>query len=573
MWRGFGRGGGIAEGDGIYVALDGQIFNRDELAPRDELRLGDAEIIRRLAQRRGLKAALAAINGDFAVAVLDDRERTLSLARDRVGVKPLYYWAGKEWAGAASQPRALFTLPGVSSAPNRRYAALVAASHYRSFDMVPQESPYADVAQIQPGTIVSIGESSVRTERYWSLGDAPLYALSEAELAEQYRTLLLDAVRRRHVVAGTAAFTLSGGLDSSSVLCCAVESSRAPVHAYSSVYVDATYDERDEIRDVVREGKVSQWHPVEIDNDIDVLGIVRKLVAIHEEPVATATWLSHFIVCGQVRADGFGALFGGLGGDELNAGEYEYFPFFFADVRASGDMDRLHREIDYWARYHDHPIYKKNAATAQQMMGMLTDEAQPGLCRPDRTRFSRYSNVLDCDWYDLDAFQPPMEGPFKSYLLNRCYQDLVRETTSCCLRAEDRQCTAYGLLHYDPFLDYRLVEFMFRIPPAMKIRDGATKHLLRLAMEGILPETTRTRTKKTGWNAPAHKWFSGEGLNAICDIVQSKGFRELGIYRVLEVLKVMDDHQRIVSTNAPKENHMMFLWQLVNLYYWLTLPA
>jgi asparagine synthase (glutamine-hydrolysing) len=145
----------------------------------------------------------------------------------------------------------------------------------------------------------------------------------------------------------------------------------------------------------------------------------------------------------------------------------------------------------------------------------------------------------------------------------------MRETIPCCLRAEDRQSAAFGLTHRLPFLDHRLVEFMFRVPPAMKYKDGVTKHLLREATKGLLPEETRTRVKKTGWNAPAHQWFSGKGAAPLMDLIRSTSFRERGIYDAAEVERLARAHHEIVSTNAPRENHMMFFWQLVNLELWL----
>jgi asparagine synthase (glutamine-hydrolysing) len=162
-----------------------------------------------------------------------------------------------------------------------------------------------------------------------------------------------------------------------------------------------------------------------------------------------------------------------------------------------------------------------------------------------------------------------MEHPFRSYLKNRAYQDITRETAPCCLRAEDRQTVAFGLDNFLPFFDHRLVEFMFRIPGTMKFREGVTKHLLREAMRGVLPEETRTRVKKTGWNAPAHVWFSGSGRERLMDMVHSKEFQERGIYNQREVLRLIDEHQQIMSSQRPADNHMMFLWQLVNLELWL----
>ena len=98
----------------------------------------------------------------------------------------------------------------------------------------------------------------------------------------------------------------------------------------------------------------------------------------------------------------------------------------------------------------------------------------------------------------------------------------------------------------------------------MKIRDGVTKRLLRDAMTGILPEETRTRIKKTGWNAPAHVWFTGHGRDQMRDLVASRTFRSAGIYVVPEVERILNDHERIVASGAARENHMMFLWQLMN---------
>jgi asparagine synthase (glutamine-hydrolysing) len=163
-----------------------------------------------------------------------------------------------------------------------------------------------------------------------------------------------------------------------------------------------------------------------------------------------------------------------------------------------------------------------------------------------------------------------MDHPFQSWLLNRTYQDIYRETAPCCLRAEDRHTTSQGLQRFDPFFDYRLMEFMFAVPGSCKIRDGVTKRLLREAMTGILPDETRLRIKKTGWNAPAHRWFSrGQNLDDLRDLVASRAFRERGLYNVPEVMRLIDEHIDIVENNRVVDNHMMFLWQLVNVEIWL----
>ena len=185
----------------------------------------------------------------------------------------------------------------------------------------------------------------------------------------------------------------------------------------------------------------------------------------------------------------------------------------------------------------------------------MTDPERGGVIRADQGRMTRYFRAISKDFFDLTDFQPVMDHPFSSYLRNRTYQDIFRETAPCCLRAEDRNCSAFELDHADPFFDYRLMEFMFRVPGAMKIRDGVTKRLLRDAMAGTLPEETRTRIKKTGWNAPAHVWFTGHGREQLRDMIASQVFRERGIYIVPEVERLVGEHEAIVSSGAVRENH------------------
>jgi len=549
----------------VIVAMDGCVYNLDEL--QESGVEGDAAVITNLYLRYGLTETLQRINGDFALALYDIRNATLYLARDRFGLKPLYYCRHNKFFAFASRPRPLLTLPGMSAEPNRKFVAIFAAGHYRYFDNDPECSPYAEIAQLSAASVLCWRNGHGSRWSYWRLTESPDWSNAAEELAEQYRDLLFDSVKRRIARAVRPTFTLSGGMDSSSVLASAVKMTGRKQGAFSSVYSDKTYDETDEIRSML-DATVTQWRSVTVDNP-DVFDLVGKMVRVHDEPVATATWLSHYVLCKEVQAQGFGSLFGGLGGDELNAGEYEYYLFHFADLRGAGKEDALANEVRLWALYHDHPIYRKNFQVVEERFASQVDFSHPGRCLPDPVRFRRYFAALNPDYYDLPAFAPVMEYPFRSYLKNRTYQDMTRETAPCCLRAEDRQTMAFGLGNFLPFFDYRLVEFMFRVPGDLKIRDGVTKYLLRLAMEGTLPEETRTRIKKTGWNAPAHQWFAESCREPLMDVIRSRAFRERGVYNPSVVEALLNEHIAIVSTHQQRENHMMFFWQLVNVELWL----
>lgn len=558
----------VAERGPFSVAFDGLIFNRDEIDRKCAIDSGsDASRLAALVEKFGIEAAVGSINGSFAAAVYDRSADILFLVRDRFGVKPLYYVDDRNRLAFASRPAALFALDGGLRDVDRRFVATFAGGHYRHIDNRPEDSPFKAIRQLPAAHYLERRNGVSQVRRYWDLKEQPDLVGSEAELAEQYRALLLDAVARRVDVASAPAFALSGGLDSSSVLSCAVERLGKPQAAFSSVYADPTFDESDEIRSML-DTKVSKWQTVTIGTP-DVFDLVRRMVKAHDEPVATATWLSHYLLCGEVARSGFGAVFGGLGGDELNAGEYEYFFFLFADLMRAGNTKALDAEIAEWQRHHDHPVFRKSPEVVRKTLSRVVDMQRVGVCLPDTRRMSRYFGAVDPSYFDLASDRHAMDHPFASYLKNRTYQDIFRETAPCCLRAEDRQSEAHGLQHVDPFFDHRLAEFMFRVPGKMKIRDGITKRLLREAMQGILPEETRVRVKKTGWNAPAHQWFAeGHVADALGDLIASQKFRDRSIYNVAEVQRLFQEHRQTVRSGAVAENHMMFFWQLLNLELW-----
>jgi len=550
----------LAETPGLVVALDGTpVFPGHGPAT--------AAAIATAWDRLGRDGLLAALEGDFALLVFDRTTRSLTAARDAFGVRPLFYATARGGWACASQPARLRSLPGVDGRPDPRRAAIFAGSHYRLIDSEPSRSPFIGVTQLEGATAVTVDDRGVhRTSRFWTPSIEP-QPEDEARLADRYRAMLDTCVRERLEWTSNAVFTLSGGLDSSTVLTLAARQRGAPRPAISTTYVDATYDERRDIEEGV-DAIGRPWHAVEI-GDPDVAALLRTLVAVHEEPVATATWLSHWLLANRARQLGHDALVGGLGGDELNAGEFEHFYFFFADLRRQGLEERLDREVAGWIQLHDHPVFRKSMAVVDAVFAEQIDFTRPGRILPWRGRMHRYAETVSRDFFDVRTLEPEMPMVSSSYLANRCWQDLVRETIPCCLRAEDRHAAALGLMSIDPLIDRRLVEFMFSVPATLKYEDGVTKRLLRRAMTGVLPESFRRRTTKTGWNAPAHRWFSGPGLRIVRDLVASRAFRERGVWNVPEVERLVDEHDAIMRSDQPSENHMMFLWQLLSLECWL----
>lgn len=557
--------GAIVEHEAGLLLLDGIIWSETSTDKACYQLIDDILTV-------GVEKAFALVSGDFACVWMQRDSRTVYLARDRFGKRPLYYCKVKNrgWI-VASQPGALLRAEGVSKEINLDFAVRYGALHYRMIDNRLDESPYKAIHQVAPGQIVEI-QPYLRftSSHFWKLSrDSEYEGESESQLADEYRSLLRRSVESRLKRVHRPIFSISGGMDSSSVLANAVRIAGKKQPAVSSLYEDHTFDERAEISDMT-EGFVSNWYQVELPNQLDIVSEVDELIALNDEPVATATWLSHRRICQVAAEKGYLTMFGGLGGDELNAGEYEYFPYFFADLARGREISTLENEVEAWSRLHDHPVFQKTPAIAADLVKRLTDINSPGVNRVDHERTYRYVSVLSEDLATSLDFSPIVETVFSSHLKNRMWQDMSRETLPCCLRAEDRHSSHFQLTAVSPFLDNDLVDFMFRVPSSLKIRNGITKYLLRVAMKGVLPEATRTRVKKTGWNAPAHLWFTGNGAAMLRDLVASDEFRRLNIYKSDEILRVIQQHEEIVRNGQVQENHMMFLWSFLNMMRWQT---
>jgi len=562
----------IAQDGPLTLVLDGYVYNPEDF-PAPNGPASDAALLLSAIDRFGIEDALARVNGDFALAVHDQRSGELRLARDRFGIRPLYHTIRERTdnrdrpAAFASRPKALLALPWVPRDPDPAFLLAAAATHYRIPDTDPVRSPFAAIAQVPAGHVVTLTDGIAECRRFADISANPSTEEDADAQREAYLDLLRDAVERRLAHAASPAFTLSGGLDSSAVAAMAKRITGAPQAAISSVHKDKTYDEHDEIKDIVDAGLVD-WHPVEID-DPDLFPLLERMSAFHDQPIPTVTWLSHYLLAEKIREKGYESIFGGLGGDEQHAGEYDYFFYHFADLKRAGRDQTLQHEISEWIRHHDHPVFRKSAQVAERTIAMLTDPDTPGRCRVNTDLLFRYKHLLNPELGNLESLAPTYQASSDSYLSSHMRNELLFNTMPCCLRAGNRNAAHLGLEEFHPFLDHRLMGFMLALPGGRKIRDGVTKVFARETYEGLLPDATRGRIKKTGWNAPAHQWFSGNGRDALMDLVSSEPFASRGIYDPSALRSLIDEHQDIVTAQDGREDHMMVLWQIVTLEFWL----
>jgi asparagine synthase (glutamine-hydrolysing) len=554
----------IASDDGsIVVALDGVIYNTEELRELEHVapgrRLSAGQLIGLAYQEWGFDC-VSKLNGDFAFAVYDRRRDLLFCARDRAGARPFYFARLDDSLIFGSEIKIVLAHPEVRRDPDWESIYNYSGSHYRLFDSRPGRTCFRAVQQLPQATCLVSTAEGIKTWRYWSLDTEAESEGSGTIAAARLLELLDDSVRLRVESSHNCGFTLSSGLDSTSVLSLGSRYLELPAEVYSTSYnVKTKYDETLQVRSAAMELGIN-WRVV----GVGAAGLEASLAAMlrrHDEPVSEATWLSHYQLSRAAAHQGIRVLFGGLGGDELLAGQPDHFLYFFADLQQAGLGDRLDHEIDCWTRLHSNGD-KNSRDMVDDVFSRLVEWTPPGTVKLDMQRYLAYQSTLMPDFAQQFGSPPPIDNPFSSYLKNRCYQDLFFETIPACLRADDRNVSSFGIRSCYPFLDYRIIELCFAFPSVLNYKDGVAKHVLRKAMKGIVPETTRNRTAKISWNAPATEWFRTEWATFANDLIGSASFRQRGIYDQKRVQAIFDEHRE------GKANHAKFLWQMINVELW-----
>ena len=549
----------------MQIALDGSIFNAEDF-PATNKKTSDANRILLSIDKIGMIKTLEKINGQFCLALFDSKTNTVWLARDRFGLSALFFTSFNGLIAFSSRAKGLLKLPAVSDELDKKFLKATAAANYRFWDTDSWLSPFQNIKQLPAGHIVRFKNEKSHHFLFTSLAVGNPRK-SQKATSEEYIYLFKKAVRQRLQVANKPIFSLSGGLDSSSVVSMAQHITQEKQAAISTIHPNKLYDEQEQILDVVDSGIVN-WTPVSISTP-DIFEKLKRVYSSHDYPLPTVTWLNHLLLAEKASKLGYTDLFTGLGGDELHAGEYDYFFYFFADLEQFGKTDLLQKEITAWIENHNHPIFKKSKDVAIERMSTLIDPLVPGRCLPDEKLLKRYQNLLSADFYNLNELLPNYTISSSSYLTSHSQNELLLNTMPCCIRSGRENCNLFGMQEFHPFLDTELFKFMMNIPAEQKIKNGLTKAFARRSYKGLLPENTRTRVAKTGWNAPAHEWFSKHHKNDLFDLIKSRQFRERGIYNIDSVNQLIDEHDTIVSEKKSQADHMMAIWQIVSLELWL----
>jgi asparagine synthase (glutamine-hydrolysing) len=479
---------------GRVITFNGEIYNYLEL--REELsRLGyrftttgDTEVILKAYDRWG-PDCLSRFNGMWALAIYDPANQTLFCARDRLGIKPFVYGMDRRQLVFASEAKAICAAFAKFSVPHLAFLRhFIETGNFAGSDT----TFYRELKNLLPGHyfVVRPGEEP-QPVRYWQWQPTLVTPMpSEAEAVEQFEALLSDAIRLRFRSDVPVGVCLSGGLDSSSIVALASQLFDRPISTFSCIYPGLpSLDESQYIRKTTEKFGCDA-HLVEPAMP-ELVPMIRQSIWEQDGPTGTPAVLSQRAVM-SIAHGHVTVLLDGQGADELLGGYHSYFP---------QSLQTLMRRIlqaptpaniaAYWQAAK--AIRDRTGASCEKLSRILRHAGRPA--RFSRTPFasSQLGAVSPCNGDDLNT---------------KLIEDLLYNTLPQLLHYEDRNSMAFSLESRLPFLDYRLVEYLFSLPCSFKIKGARTKVLLYESMKAKLPPEVLSRKDKMGYATPGQSWFT-----------------------------------------------------------------
>ncbi len=542
------------------IIYNGEVYNYLEL--RKELEgqghiftTGtDTEVILVLYAIEGAKC-LTRLNGMFAIAIWDSKERELFLARDRFGIKPLYYTETNDGIVFASEIKALLAAPGVVSR-----ACLPLIDTYFKFGYVPGERTlFEDVRKLLPGHCLMIGPQGTRKKCYWDLEYKPDLHRSSQQTAVELRQLLLDAVRihmRSDVPVGVF---LSGGLDSSTTVALLAEGGFNNVKTFSVAYREgAEYDETPYAR-VIAESFHTDHHVLYVDPN-EFRDFVPRFVWYMDEPVTEAAAISLYFIAKLLREYVTVAL-SGEGADELYAGYdiYKYMCWIETYRKLPQAVRKLleptlgivaNDKLNKYIRLAQKPLEERYYGVSLN-----------GIDHSDTLFTKAFMEISE----SINPYAPLAYSYEKTVgrdpLTRMLYNDLNSWLVDDLLIKADKMTMANSVELRVPFLDYRVVEHAATIPSSMKLHGGESKWILKQAMKDRLPNLVLKR-KKRGFPTPLASMFRSNMFPYLRDLLLSAPSLNRGYFQRDAIERLIKEHYE------NSKDHHKLLWQLAVLEEW-----
>jgi asparagine synthase (glutamine-hydrolysing) len=559
------------EDGSVQIVFNGEIYNHADLRPELESAghryhtRCDTEAIVHAYEEWG-DDCVHRFRGMFAFAIWDAARRRLLLARDRLGIKPLYWTVRDNRLIFGSEIKAILASGLVEPEANESGLPELLGTRYLS----GEETLFKGVHKLLPGHLLVYEQGRVTTRQYWDVPGgavAPAPAPNGREWVSRFRALLEESVRLRLMSDVPLGMFLSGGLDSSAVAALMARMIDRPLQTFSVAFKERAFSELTWAREVAQ-AIGADAHEVVIGAD-QFFEALPRLVWHEDEPIAHPSSVPLYFVSALAR-EHVTVVLTGEGSDELLAG-YGKYPRALLNWRAGGIYARVMPDtVRRWLAERVVPALPARAAryAGRSFLGVEhTPEAAffdnfaavplarqrellAGRLRPSATREQAYSSSRA--WLDR-----PHQGPLLDRML---YADIKTYLVELLMK-QDQMSMAASIESRVPFLDHKLVEFVATMPTEWKLSGFTTKRVLREAAKDLLPESI-LRRPKMGFPVPFGIWSRGPWRGVVRDVLLDRRARERGLFDSVQVTRLLDDHA------AGRTDGGDILWSLLNLELW-----
>jgi len=557
----------------IWIVFNGEIYNHAIL--RDQLQSKghsyrthcDTETIVHLYEEYG-SGCVEHLRGMFAFAIWDSRKKRLFVARDRLGIKPLYYRATADSFLFGSEIKVILAHPGVEAGTHRAVLPEYLAFGYLSGN----QTFYDGISKLMPGHTLEVNEAGeIRIQQYWDLPIAEDQAShSEQFYVKKYREMLEESVSSHLMSDVPLGVFLSGGLDSSAVAALMTNIRRGPVETFSVGYSEHAYSELPYARAVAKHLN-SDHHEVLVSRE-DFFGALPNLIWHEDEPITWPSSVSLYFVA-RLASERVKVVLTGEGSDETLGGYTRY-----AFTRRNAAFDRIYRRLipanfrrhtrgaiansrllhaalrrklshtflaldgDSWSSFYLDNFF--SAFNLAEQKELCADNLAAEILRSEA-----YQNVLDY-WNHSsgDMLQRLLYTDIKSYLVE-------------LLMKQDNMSMAASIESRVPFLDHPLVEFAVNIPAKFQLQGMSGKHILKKAVEDLLPHSIIYRPK-LGFPTPWSGWLAGPQLDSVESMLLEPRSIDRGLFKREAVARLFHEHRIRHRDNYDR------IWRLLNLEWW-----
>lgn len=548
----------------IWITYNGEVYNYLEL--KDQLKSkgytfrsnSDTEVILKAYEEWG-EDCVKYFNGMWGFAIWDKNKQKLFCSRDRMGVKPFYYFYDSKSFIFASEIKQILLYP------DYKFSVYNPALYdYLVYNQINNSTKtlYKDIYQLFGGhsLVIDLSQNkfNFKTYEYWDIDlQKTITGLKDNEYTELFFKEIERSIKYRLRSDVPVGSCLSGGLDSSTIVCLTNKILKNQGNSFiqktfSSCFEDERFDERNYIELVKQNDSLDCYYtfpdPETLKNEF------KKIVWHGDGPIAYGSTFSQRCVFKLAKENNVTVMLDGQGGDEVLAGYHRYFWFYLNQLLRDLKLTAFLNEIYYLNKNHNYGL--------SILSKVLSISPTPdGLWRKEEP------NWLKTDFYESSKpFSTAIKFKHKTFSSDKFKDDLYKLLRYTCLPAllyyEDRNSMSFSVESRVPFLDYKLIELAFALPHNQKIRNGTTKHILRKALKNIVPEKILNRQDKMGFESPDSVWIDYPLKEFFLTILDSETTKKLNIFNISEVKKILNlNYQDRLQYNS-------ILWKIIATIIW-----